>query len=558
MPDAPGGFGVTGGLGSTGGGLGGLRRIQALHENRLLAGVDERLGFLLIVRCALASAVVAFALFDGHSLGAGLTKIGVPCVLFLAAAGAVEWYRRRGSSAATHVDQAMLVADSLFLVAVTLPGGGVRSPLVGLFLIQIVSVTILAGNRTGLRIALWNSLLFLIIFAFSLTSGIDGLYGVHAARPTSGRAVGLTLSWFWAVAVCTALFSEVSERDLRRSRAELSALAGLSRRLEESHDIENILTTLLRTTIEAFGAPRAGLYWGTGGRLHSYTGTSRPGRPAQMMPSPLSSQPGVFDAVVMGAWPSSSATLVRRLDPVADPLLTVLLPAARNVVIVPLAAEGGQGGVLALEWGGRWRERVSRHSLTVLGQFSAHATLALRNAELVGELARMAALDPLTNLANRRELEVTLNREVQRAIRTSETLSLILFDVDHFKRVNDERGHLAGDEVLIRLAGALVGYVREMDVVARFGGEEFAVVLPCCEIDHATNVAERIRSGISRLPGLEGITLSAGIASVPQHASTGLELTAAADEALYAAKAAGRDRAMVASRFRVRPLGSAG
>jgi len=66
----------------------------------------------------------------------------------------------------------------------------------------------------------------------------------------------------------------------------------------------------------------------------------------------------------------------------------------------------------------------------------------------------MAALDPLTNLANRRELEVTLNREVQRAIRTSETLSLILFDVDHFKRVNDERGHLAGDEVLIRLAGA--------------------------------------------------------------------------------------------------------
>jgi len=145
---------------------------------------------------------------------------------------------------------------------------------------------------------------------------------------------------------------------------------------------------------------------------------------------------------------------------------------------------------------------------------------------------------------------------VQRAIRTSETLSLILFDVDHFKRVNDERGHLAGDEVLIRLAGALVGYVREMDVVARFGGEEFAVVLPCCEIDHATNVAERIRSGISRLPGLEGITLSAGIASVPQHASTGLELTAAADEALYAAKAAGRDRAMVASRFRCDPSGA--
>jgi two-component system cell cycle response regulator len=205
-------------------------------------------------------------------------------------------------------------------------------------------------------------------------------------------------------------------------------------------------------------------------------------------------------------------------------------------------------------WGGRWRERVSRHSLTVLGQFSAHATLALRNARLVGELARLAALDPLTNLANRREFEMTLNREVKRAVRTGETLSLIILDVDHFKRVNDQRGHLAGDSVLVSLARALESQVREMDLVSRFGGEEFAVILPCCETDHAGQVAERIRAATGRVLGLEGVTLSAGIASFPHHAGTGIELTSAADDALYAAKDAGRDRVMVASRFRIRPL----
>jgi len=108
---------------------------------------------------------------------------------------------------------------------------------------------------------------------------------------------------------------------------------------------------LLRTTIEAFGAPRAGLYWGTGGRLHSYTGTSRPGRPGQMMPSPLSSQPGVFDAVVMGAWALEFRHPGTPPRPGRRSLLTVLLPAARNVVIVPLAAEGGQE--VCWRWNGR-------------------------------------------------------------------------------------------------------------------------------------------------------------------------------------------------------------
>jgi diguanylate cyclase (GGDEF)-like protein len=404
-----------------------------------------------------------------------------------------------------------------------------------------------------LRIAMWDTFLLLVVAVFSLAAPIDVALGVSKVRQSSDGALLLALFWFWAVALCTALFSSVSERDLRRSRAELAALADLSVHLEESHDVEEILTTLLRNAVEVFGAPRGALYWGSGGTMHSFVGSSRLGAPAEIVAQPVLSGPSVFDAVVLGVWAAGSPAMVRHLDPVADPLLASLLPAAHNVIIVPLAAEGGQGGVLALVWGGHWRERVSRHSLTVLGQFSAHATLALRNARLVAELARMAAMDSLTSLANRREFELTLAREVHRAVRTGEMLSLIIFDVDHFKQVNDRRGHLAGDGLLVTLARAMEAHVREMDVVARFGGEEFAVILPCCDADHAAQVAERIRGGAAKIRGLEAITLSAGVASFPQHTSNGVELTAAADAALYAAKAAGRDRVEVASRFSAGP-----
>jgi len=149
---------------------------------------DERLGFLLIVRCALASAVVAFALFDGHSLGAGLTKIGVPCVLFLAAAGAVEWYRRRGSSAATHVDQAMLVADSLFLVAVTCPRGSAESP--GRPVPDPDRVGDHPGRQPHGPAHRAVELLAVPDHLCVLSDQRDRrALRVHAARPTSGRAV---------------------------------------------------------------------------------------------------------------------------------------------------------------------------------------------------------------------------------------------------------------------------------------------------------------------------------------------------------------------------------
>jgi diguanylate cyclase len=127
-------------------------------------------------------------------------------------------------------------------------------------------------------------------------------------------------------------------------------------------------------------------------------------------------------------------------------------------------------------------------------------------------------------------------------------LSLIVFDLDHFKRINDTRGHLGGDEVLRALAEVMQAAVRDMDLVARYGGEEFAVILPRCDQHDAIRVVERINRGMRSREDLAGVTISSGLATIPFNAYDGLSLVAAADEALYESKRAGRDRYSVSAR----------
>jgi two-component system cell cycle response regulator len=172
--------------------------------------------------------------------------------------------------------------------------------------------------------------------------------------------------------------------------------------------------------------------------------------------------------------------------------------------------------------------------------------LALWNADLREEVSHEAASDGLTGLANRRTLLVTLRKELSRASRSKRPLSVVLFDVDHFKNLNDTYGHLAGDEVLREVAKAMEAAVREVDLAARYGGEEFAVVLPECDAAGAATVAERVRSAVAALTNVPKVTLSAGVAATSAGFASEEELMAAADEALYSSKLAGRDRVTVA------------
>lgn len=168
-------------------------------------------------------------------------------------------------------------------------------------------------------------------------------------------------------------------------------------------------------------------------------------------------------------------------------------------------------------------------------------------------LREMATIDPLTGVANRRHFLDKAEAEVQRARRYGHPLSLVLIDLDHFKRVNDTHGHHVGDEALQHLCRVLGGLLRDVDLLGRIGGEEFAALLPETDLERAGQVAERMRAGLEAAPlehpqaGSVRLTLSAGVAGLAPGAETIDAVLQKADAAMYAAKSAGRNRVSAAT-----------
>jgi diguanylate cyclase (GGDEF)-like protein len=183
---------------------------------------------------------------------------------------------------------------------------------------------------------------------------------------------------------------------------------------------------------------------------------------------------------------------------------------------------------------------------------AAQVVVALENARLHRMVERQAMVDSLTGLANRRSLEESLRSELARAARFSDSVCVVLADLDDFKQVNDQYGHAAGDEVLKAFAGALRKTVRESDVAGRWGGEEFAMVLSGTDAVGGARLAERARAAIEaeqvKMPNgdLCAVTASFGVAAFPESHELG-EILAAADSALYAAKGQGKNRVVVSA-----------
>ncbi len=163
-------------------------------------------------------------------------------------------------------------------------------------------------------------------------------------------------------------------------------------------------------------------------------------------------------------------------------------------------------------------------------------------------LLKLSNTDPLTQLFNRRFLTEALDRELTRSTRTNTPLALIMLDIDHFKKVNDTYGHQRGDLVLKRVANVLHAGLREYDIAARFGGEEFAIILPGTTLDQASEAAERIRLGCADISFTDelaslSLTVSLGVAAFPHSSIRHIDdLIREADYALYRAKRSGRNR----------------
>jgi diguanylate cyclase (GGDEF)-like protein len=372
---------------------------------------------------------------------------------------------------------------------------------------------------------------------------------------------------------------------LTASRDQLRGHLGLlGDTLSSTHDLTRILDVILQSAMSATGA-QAGILLlaeaGTGMLVgqcgEGLGGRSRVGGAMETGAVRLRMGEGLLGAV------AASGEARRGRVERDGPALSVHEPGCRTYVAVPFAAPGGVhgpttgvyvgNGPLADEPDGDPAANVGhgvlalydRHGFdefddadaVTLRTFAGQAAVALDNVRVHEEAQRLSLTDPLTGLSNYRFLKESLRREVERAHRFGRTLAVLALDIDRFKEVNDTYGHAAGDSVLAEFARRIRAEIREVDFAFRQGGEEFVVLLPETDEVGSEVVAERLATAMRRTPVLVSsaqgsepvqipITVSIGIAVYPDHGGTGAAVLEAADDALYAAKAAGRDGHRVA------------
>jgi diguanylate cyclase (GGDEF)-like protein len=244
---------------------------------------------------------------------------------------------------------------------------------------------------------------------------------------------------------------------------------------------------------------------------------------------------------------STSGSIIEKDLSTTPESLRLFLESASRMHI-PLISFGQTLGVLTLHSSRRNAFRESElQSLESVADICANS---IQNAHYIERVKQLAYLDGLTGIFNRRFFELRIMEEIERARRYGTGMAVIMADIDQFKRLNDEFGHLLGDEVLRQVSSLFHQQLRKIDVVCRYGGEEFAILLTQITTRQAVAIAEKLRRLVEsfQFPGVpRTITISAGVAAFPAHGKTRDEMIGAADSGLYAAKQAGRNRICVAS-----------
>lgn len=503
-----------------------------------IASLTERLRYMQAVRAGMVAIALITAIAVLHVDTPVRRQLLVVSAAYLLLAGAAELLRRRFRRHNLAVLSALLLVDGLYLAWVGYLTGGTQSPLRVLLYLQLISVTLLASYRTGLKVALWLSLVSLVML-YAQASDL-----IQPTEPGDGIPLGpgvgldplsiFNVSALWLVALVTAGFSALNERELRRRKIDFQSLASMGSALEASRRPSEVANVLLERLCAEYRFSR-----GVVAAVEADGVTLMAQRGRDVHPP---TDGGGLDTTIREAALAHEPILLRALDEADDPWLAAALPQARRVLVAPMFADGGLVAVLVLEHAPERSWGIERRVVEMVAQSAAHAGLALRNAMLLEQVQRMADSDALTGLPNRRLFELTLQRELARAMRAGDPLSLLLLDVDHFKAYNDTHGHPAGDAALAVVAEVLTKTCREPDMAARYGGEEFAVVLPGADAERALTVAERLRSAVAGAPTAAAITASVGVATLADDALDLEHLVEKADQGLYEAKRSGRNR----------------
>jgi diguanylate cyclase (GGDEF)-like protein len=490
--------------------------------------------WLWLFRIAALTSIAIFVPAASDQLLVSRPAVVVGVAVYLAVQLSLDLLWRFSRARQLRLFGALLVVDGLFLGWIAYAASDVPVPLRFLSLVHLIVVALLASYRTGIRLALWYSALAFL--AFHVRAGNLPWLNAPSASPHAMREL-LGFVWlFWLVVLATATFSSINERELRRRRYDLEALAELSRRVEAASSPPEVVEVLLERVADEFGLERLALLRHEHGELSVFAVRGR----VEPLTAPFGD--GVH-SVVRRVANTRRTLLAAGLDREVNASLSAMLPEAGNLLIVPLTVDERTTGVLVAEYPFRRGTRIERRIVDMVERFTSHAALALENALLLEQVRETSVTDGLTGIANRRHFDASLARHLARASRTSEPCSLLLLDIDHFKRLNDTRGHQVGDDALREVAEVIRTHARTNDVAARYGGEEFALILGSCTTEDALATAERIREAIAAaLP----VTITVGVATFPVHAAHGEDLVRAADRALYDGKHAGRDRVIEA------------
>lgn len=447
-----------------------------------------------------------------------LSRLPSSPVLFGTLAGLWLWnraaaflYRRdRRATPVAWISGVLDVGACTLLIGAT---GGLRSILLPLYLVVIVGAATHVGARLG------AFLIFLAaVSAASLPAGGPGSHLLDDPRGRSLAIASLGALLLPVLISGTLLAAEIRarERSLKKAIGNLNALYRIARELSDTLSTDRVIETVVHEVQETFGMASTELF------LRASDGTLRP-----VMRVPASEG-------------NASAEALRAFIEAPGPVQQGPL------IYLPIRAKGNVLGILLVEQPPPGRP-LDHDDLNTMNSLATQAGVAVENARLYEAKEQLSRTDGLTQLYNHHFFQERVQEEIKRADRFRQRLSLVMLDVDDFKRINDTYGHQTGDQVLRRVARIVRDCLREIDVPARYGGDEFAIILPDTDLRDGIEAAERLRRTVAKHPILAGgttmtLTISLGVATrPPQSPLSSEELIKMADQALLDAKRRGRN-----------------
>jgi diguanylate cyclase (GGDEF)-like protein len=332
---------------------------------------------------------------------------------------------------------------------------------------------------------------------------------------------------------------------LERQRArQLQAINAIAQQSTAVLDLEELLSRVCCLIQDAFQVSHVSLFLREEGDmvLRAHHGTLTPRiPPGGRFPANREPWSRILD---------TDGTLIEK-DLLSAPDPVRLFEGSDSRMSIPLVSFGQILGVIGLHSSNP--DAFRETDLQSLESVADICATSIQNAHYVERVKQLAYLDGLTGIFNRRFFELRIMEEIERARRYGTGMAVVMVDIDQFKNLNDEFGHLLGDEVLRQVSSIFHQQLRKIDVVCRYGGEEFGILLTQTSPDHAISVAEKLRKTVEQwqFPGVpRTVTVSAGVAAFPDHGTTRDELVRAADTGLYAAKQVGRNHVCAGSQAR--------